>query len=1212
MSKLMKFTFKLLDLMVIFVMAFGSPMAALAQEAGPTLATDKTNYALGEIISISGNGFVAGSYSLIATYPDGTTMEWGPVTVDESLLFAATSPAVTAEGDYSLAVYNEGSDTVIASVDFKVTIPIPEPTIEPTAQPTAEPTVEPPATPTPEPIIQSDKADYAPGEAVTLTGRFWQAGETIRIFVNDDIWNSWYHDASINADDAGTFTYTFQLPNWFVATYSVKATGSVSGLVTTSFTDSQEDYKHYADKSPANWQNGALQSTNSQYFEGEVVPHYWKTELLTPGQTYGINIYYDYFDTSSGGYCGFDYLTQYNISRYPPAVGSSPYPIASLPGVSGSLFTVGAGNVSTSGPYNAGIQRFIQVRFIAATSKVEFYWGLHLAQPGVISGCQGSKAWPGASLQSDVRAVPQFTQYMLGGGGSMQINPSAVIRGTISGFKWNDLDGDGAVDGNESKLSGWTIRLCYDSGCTGVIQTTTTDASGNYNFNVAPGTYFVREVQQPGWSQTWTPSGYYGPLTITATTPTYSNMNFGNRQGSSITIVKDAVPNDPQDFPFYGTFGGFLLDDDSDPNVSNSRTYSNLSPGVYTVGENPMGYWDFSGIKCTGDNGNTIVYPGSTQVQIYLDAGENIVCTFTNTKRGTIIINKFTSGGDGTFGFTTTGGNSFPSSFNITTVNGSGSQTFSNVAAGAYSISETTLQGWDLTKAACSTGTPDSFTVEPGGTVTCSFTNMLQMGTLIVKKVVVNDNGGSKGFSDFSFKVNGATAIPFEEDGQNNLNINAGTYTVTESAVAGYTTTYDNCTDVIVPAGGSATCTITNDDQPGTLIVKKVVVNNNGGTLEPENFTFAVNGEAPIAFEADGENTLTVDAGTYTVTEPVVAGYTTTYENCTDVVVPNGGTVTCTITNNDNAGTLIVKKIVINDNGGTLKAENFTFAVNGGDDIAFEEDGENQLTVNAGTYTVTEPTAAGYTATYNNCSNIVIANGGSATCTITNNDQPGTLIVKKVVVNDNGGTLTAKDFSFVVNDMATMPFENDGQNDLIVDAGVYTVIETPAAGYTTTYSNCDDVIVPNGGSQTCVITNDDQAGTIIVEKQTDPDGLAGEFIFTGDAAGTISDNGQIVVSGLSAGTYTSTEVVPAGWQLTGISCNDTNSTGDVASSTATFNLENGETVKCVFTNDPLPTVTLTKTASPQSLPEPGGVFTFTLVITNTSVENVQITGLGEL
>ena len=69
-------------------------------------------------------------------------------------------------------------------------------------------------------------------------------------------------------------------------------------------------------------------------------------------------------------------------------------------------------------------------------------------------------------------------------------------------------------------------------------------------------------------------------------------------------------------------------------------------------------------------------------------------------------------------------------------------------------------------------------------------------------------------------------------------------------------------------------------------------------------------------------------------------------------------------------------------------------------------------------------------------------------------------------------------------------------------------------------------------------------GTIIIEKQTEPDGMTDEFTFTGDAAGTIADNGQIVVSGLAPGAYSSTETALSYYKLAGITCDDANSTVD--------------------------------------------------------------------
>ena len=58
---------------------------------------------------------------------------------------------------------------------------------------------------------------------------------------------------------------------------------------------------------------------------------------------------------------------------------------------------------------------------------------------------------------------------------------------------------------------------------------------------------------------------------------------FTNRKRGRIVVVKDATPNDAQDFSF--TAGGglspasFSLDDDSDGTLSNTRTFANLAPG---------------------------------------------------------------------------------------------------------------------------------------------------------------------------------------------------------------------------------------------------------------------------------------------------------------------------------------------------------------------------------------------------------------------------------------------------------------------------------------------------------------------------------------------------------------------------------------------------------------------------------------------------------
>jgi hypothetical protein len=135
----------------------------------------------------------------------------------------------------------------------------------------------------------------------------------------------------------------------------------------------------------------------------------------------------------------------------------------------------------------------------------------------------------------------------------------------------------------------------------------------------------------------------------------------------------------------------------------------------------------------------------------------------------------------------------------------------------------------------------------------------------------------------------------------------------------------------------------------------------------------------------------------------------------------------------------------------------------------------------------------------------------------------------------------------------------------------------------------------------------DDPGTIIVRKQTNPSGSTQSFSFSGTASGSIRDGEQITVSGLTAGTYTSTESAPGGgWSLTSISCNDSNSTGDPNTRTATFRLEAGETTTCTFTNTP-PTPTYTPTYTPTPTPTRTLTPTPTKTLTPTPTPTTTLT-----
>lgn len=172
----------------------------------------------------------------------------------------------------------------------------------------------------------------------------------------------------------------------------------------------------------------------------------------------------------------------------------------------------------------------------------------------------------------------------------------------------------------------------------------------------------------------------------------------------------------------------------------------------------------------------------------------------------------------------------------------------------------------------------------------------------------------------------------------------------------------------------------------GELIVRKVV---QGSDVSPSSFSFSVDGST-TPFESDGENVVELVEGTYTVTEPSVPGFDTSYDNCSDIEVGPDveGTPVCTITNTaveePGGGTLVVRKIV---QGSNDSPSTFSFTI-GESTTPFESDGQNVVELPDGTYTVTEPQANqnGFTTTYNNCTNVQVSGEqqSAPVCTITN------------------------------------------------------------------------------------------------------------------------------------------------------------------------------------------------------------------------------------
>jgi hypothetical protein len=71
------------------------------------------------------------------------------------------------------------------------------------------------------------------------------------------------------------------------------------------------------------------------------------------------------------------------------------------------------------------------------------------------------------------------------------------------------------------------------------------------------------------------------------------------------------------------------------------RVYSALSPGNYSVTETlPVAGWDLANLVCNDANGSVNLATGTAN--IVLDANEDVTCTYTNTQRGSLTIQKVT------------------------------------------------------------------------------------------------------------------------------------------------------------------------------------------------------------------------------------------------------------------------------------------------------------------------------------------------------------------------------------------------------------------------------------------------------------------------------------------------------------------------------------------------------------------------------------------
>ncbi|MFN7015425.1 MAG: hypothetical protein ACK4ON_14260, partial [Bacteroidia bacterium] len=319
-----------------------------------------------------------------------------------------------------------------------------------------------------------------------------------------------------------------------------------------------------------------------------------------------------------------------------------------------------------------------------------------------------------------------------------------------------------------------------------------------------------------------------------------------------------------------------------------------------------------------------------------------------------------------------------------------------------------------------------------------------------------------------------------------------GTHTVSETQSNGYTASYSGACDsngtVVLNSGDDKTCIITNDDIAPKLTIIKEVNNDNGGKMKVEDFPLYVNNELVVS----GVKNI-YKVGQYIVSEDGDNGYSATFSGACDsdgkVTLNPGDDKTCVITNDDISPELTVIKKVVNDDGGDLQPSDFTMQVSGTDVSKVSFEGSDfpgvTVTLDAGNYSVDEINHDGYSKSLGTDCSGTISVGEKKTCIITNDDISPRLIVKKHVINDNGGNLHASDFTLNITGTNVSSHTVIGSEtgvEVFLNAGSYSVDENNVYGYAKMIGdNCSGTITI-GETKECTITNNDIQPTLKVTK----------------------------------------------------------------------------------------------------------------------------------
>ncbi|WP_435737569.1 hypothetical protein V5D56_02915 [Cellulosimicrobium sp. PMB13] len=435
-------------------------------------------------------------------------------------------------------------------------------------------------------------------------------------------------------------------------------------------------------------------------------------------------------------------------------------------------------------------------------------------------------------------------------------------------------------------------------------------------------------------------------------------------------------------------------------------------------------------------------------------------------------------------------------------------------------------------------------------------------GTLSLFKRIENlDTGSSEGRRELwtMHAQNVATGEVIEGDGLNGVQsrqVPAGTYRIWESGgVAGYRFQNWNCggddildptPEIVVPPGGTLTCTVDNEAIYPTLTLVKEVV---GGTASPEDWTLRAQGPSSIGGPSGSDEVTNqeVRIGQYTLSEEGGPdGYRNDGWSCegaevegSTVTIDLADSVTCTVTNvgpvTPTVPTLTLVKEVV---GGPATAADWELTATGPTTVsgATGAPAVTAAEVEPGAYGLSESGPAGYAGAWS-CTgaasgdgsggSVTVAPGEDVVCTATNTWTGATLTLTKLLEGElfaqpEHWTLTATGGPDPEDPVTVSgPSGSDAVTDVFVPAGAYTLSEDGWSGFEAGPWVCtgapvagDVVTIGTGADVECSITNTPLPSRLTLVKVVDG-GPAAPEDWTLSATGPQADGEPGTISGPS-------------------------------------------------------------------------------------------------